>query len=384
MTTWTTPLVLAVLTLCVLAGCGGCRGGAGVDAGRDAGGPRTLTEADTTPLDGGVLAGSDAGWTLTLPTPGWQRVSPEARARLGSRADEWAVEPSSEAQVTVTCGAGRGAEADDVRAALEARAQAAGRDVQVRAEEPLDGPWLRGALARFDSTVGGAGFRHAVGVFDLGEVGCEVQAWEPRRDPEGATQPLDAIVRAFRPQVSRAARVAARLTRQLREDLALGARLAEQLDAGLTPAQALSGLVSLGLGRLPDAALEERATLRLALLARLDPDVCAALVLQREELAPGWLDALTEEEVDGWARLSEAALAAADAPERPVERRAAEALERRLAGADPDFQKAVAVLSAVDRAPSADICRAERVRLQLALARPARERALLLRAWLGL
>lgn len=379
---------VAVASLALLVNCSGsCRGAAAVDAGTaeapvpDAGARRTLTEADTSPLDGGVLEA--AGWTLTLPTPGWQRVSDEARMRLKPDVDAWAIEPANQAQVSVTCAAGRGTDALDARATLAARARSSGRQLDVQAVEAFDGPWLHGAVARFETGDAVTGFRHAVGFFDLGATGCEVQAWEPRRVAADASQPLEAIVRAFSPAAARSLRLAARLTRRLRETPALDALLAERVDGGVPPAQALATLVAQGLTRLPDAAIEDRARLRLSLLERVDADTCAALVLQHREDTPDWLDLLTDEEAERWGALSEAALVAASSPAPPVDHAAVDALEKRLVRGDADFEKALEVMKTVDRYPASTVCEAERVRLKKALAQPKRDQVTLLRGWTG-
>jgi hypothetical protein len=378
----------AVASLALLASCSGsCRGAAALDAGPteapvpDAGARRTLTEADTRPLDGGVLEAE--GWTLRLPTPGWQRVTDDARMRLKPDVDAWAIEPATQAHVSVACTADRRTDALDARATLTARARTSGRQLDLLTVEPLEGPWLHGAVARFETGDAETGFRHAVAFVDLGVTGCEIQAWEPRRTGPDGGQPLEAIVRAFSPAASRSLRLAARLTRRLRETPALEALLAARVDGGARPAQALATLVAQGLTRLPDSAIEERARLRLTLLERVDVSTCAALVLQHRDDAPGWLDLLTDEEAERWGALSEAALVAASSPAPPVDRAPVEALERRLERGDPDFEKALEVLKAVDRYPAAAICEAERVRLRKALAQPKPDRVTLLRGWAG-
>lgn len=370
---------LALITaVCTTACQGAC--GAKTPATEDAGPPRStgaITEADTTALDGG-LSGEGGRWQLSLPGGSWVEVRAAVRARAKPGVEAWAVEPSTQAQVTVACGARAEDDARDLGATLQARANAARRPLRGLEVEAVPGPWVRGAMARFDTGDGAGALHHAVGVFDLGDATCEVQAWTPAG---GDFASLSALISGFSANPSREAVLAARLLERARETPGLEGLAAPAVDGGPAQPRALADAVARGLVRLPDDALEERARLRLALLSRLDDDTCAGLVTQQQALAQGALALLSDEEAQRWVALTEAALSAsldAEAPRPDVAD-----LERRLARDDANFSTALDVLREVDRNQPGDVCRAERTRLEVGLRQPTAQKRALLRAWAG-
>jgi hypothetical protein len=367
------PLLLTV-ALATAVSCSRCGGNAPVAGNR-------LTEKDTTlPTERQVHDRDGGTWTLTMPDRDWRVVNDDARTRLRGDADVWVVNPVRDLHLTVQCTSA--VTAAQLEPALKVAAQRAGRTYTQVDRATLDGPWVRGVELTSTTSDGAHTWTHVDGLFDLLGRTCDVQAT--------ATDPLQVpllhtVVRSFVPQVSPAglALLAPLRTLSLPN---VQAHLADLVDAGIPAQLAAAVLVARGMPRLPEAALDERFTLRRHILEALPDDACGALIARLDD--PGFTMATMEQlepgEAQRWGQLTVEAINAELSAQGPVELdRTALAEAQRAWLALEGVAAAEAALKQADQRSPADVCGAERHRLKAAFTLERPVRALLFRSWLA-